>query len=70
MAGLPDTIQVTTGVLTIRCTGMEDLMHQLVVLAKIADVDFEGIRALVEGSVQRSPATATQTADHILGRSA
>jgi len=69
LAGLPDTIQITTGVLTIRCAGMEDLMRQLVVLAKITDVDFEGIRALVEGPVLRSPTMETRAADRTLGQS-
>ena len=33
-AGLPGTVQLTPGRLTIRCNNMEDLLRQLVLLAK------------------------------------
>lgn len=59
-AGLPDTIQLTAGLLTVRCTGMEDLLRQLVLLAKMADADYERLRALIEVPIpRRSPALWT-----------
>jgi hypothetical protein len=57
-AGLPGTIQLTEGLLTIRCNDMEDLLRQLVLLAKMADSDYEHLRGLIEATVpRRSPAS-------------
>jgi hypothetical protein len=70
-AGLPDTIQLTTGLLIIRCNGMQDLLRQLVLVAKMADSDYESLRALIEAPVpRRSPASETEAADRELGQSA
>ena len=57
--GLPATIQFTAGLLTIRCNDMEDLLRQLVLVAKITDKDFEGLRALIEAPVPRHHRTPT-----------
>jgi hypothetical protein len=70
-AGLPDTIQLTAGLLTIRCNSMEDLLRQLVLLAKMADSDYDGVRALIEAPVsRRSPVSETKMADRDLSQSA
>jgi hypothetical protein len=63
-AGLPNTIQLAAGLLTIRCNGIEDLLRQLVLLAKMADTDFAGLRLLIEAPApRRSPASETRTAN-------
>jgi len=70
-AGLPDTIQLTAGLLTIRCNSMQDLLRQLVLLAKMADSDYESLRGLIEAPVpRRSPASERQTVDRELSQSA
>jgi hypothetical protein len=70
-AGLPDTIQLTAGMLIIRCNGMEDLLRQLVLLAKMADSNYESLRALIETSFpRRSPVSETKTGDQGLSQSA
>jgi hypothetical protein len=63
-AGLPSTIQIAAGLLTIRCNGIENLLRQLVLLAKMADTDFTSLRALIEAPVpRRSSASETRTAN-------
>jgi hypothetical protein len=70
-AGLPGTIQLTDGLLTIRCNDMEDLLRQLVLLAKMADSDYEHLRALIEATVlRRSPASEATAGDSDSSRSA
>ena len=70
-AGLPGTIQLTAGFLTIRCNSMEDLLRQLVLLAKMVDSDYERLRALIETPApRRSPTSETEAADRELGQSA
>ena len=70
-AGLPDTIQLTAGLLTIRCDGMQDLLRQLVLLATMADSDYESVRALIEAPIlRRSPASESRNADRELSQSA
>ena len=62
-AGLPGTIELTAGLLTIHCDDIEDLLRQLVLLAKTADTDYERLGALIEASVpRRSPASETKAA--------
>lgn len=53
IAGLPDTIQLSPGRLTICCRDMEDLLRQLVLLAKATDCHYELLRQQVEDSVRR-----------------
>jgi hypothetical protein len=70
-AGLPDTIQLTAGLLTIRCNNMQDLLRQLVLLAKMADSDYESLRGLIEAPVpRRFPASERKAADRELSQSA
>ena len=70
-AGLPDTIQLTAGLLTIRCNSMQDLLRQLVLLAKTADSDYEHLRGLIEATVpRRSLASETTAGDRGSSRSA
>ena len=70
-AGLPATIQLTAGMLTIRCDGMEDLLRQLVLLAEMAHINYEDLRALIEAPVpRRSPVSETKTGDRGLSQSA
>ena len=70
-AGLPDTIQLTEGLLTIRCNDMEDLLRQLVLLAKMADSDYEHLRTLIEAPVpRRSPASEATAGDRDSSRTA
>jgi hypothetical protein len=67
-AGLPGTIQLTAGLLTIRCNSMEDLLRQLVLLAKMVDSDYERVRALIERAVpRRFPGAETEAAHRELG---
>ena len=53
IAGLPDTIQLSPGRLTICCRDMEDLLRQLVLLATATDRDYELLRQQVEAPVRR-----------------
>ena len=70
-AGLPGTIQLTAGLLTIHCDDIEDLLRQLVLLAKTADTDYERLRALIEAPVaRRSPASETKAASGKLSQPA
>ncbi|MBM3795953.1 MAG: hypothetical protein FJW31_18275 [Acidobacteria bacterium] len=60
LAGLPDTIEISPGVVTIRCTSAEDLLRQLVLLVNAADVDFEAMEAKLETAPpRRSPGRDT-----------
>jgi hypothetical protein len=69
--GLPGTIQLTAGLLIIRCNDMEDLLRQLVLLAKTADTDYESLRALIEAPVpRRSPASEAKAANRELSQPA
>lgn len=47
--GLPDTIDVSCGRVSIRCSDFQDLMQQLVLLAQTCDGDSEGLRLKIEG---------------------
>jgi hypothetical protein len=50
---------------------MEDLLRQLVLLAKTADTDYESLRALIEAPVpRRSPASETKAASRELSQPA
>jgi hypothetical protein len=70
-AGLPGTVQLTPGVLTIRCNDMEDLLRQLVLLARTVDTDYENLRALIEAPVsRRSPVSEVEGANQELSQSA
>ena len=55
IAGLPSTIQLTPGCLTIRCRGMEHLVEQLVLFAKALDTDYHALQLLVESTPPRKP---------------
>jgi hypothetical protein len=69
--GLPETIQLTAGMLIIRCADMIDLLRQLVLLAKTTDTDYEGLRALIEAPVsRRSPVSEVDVANRKLSRPA
>ena len=71
VVGLPGTVQLTPGMLTIRCNDMEDLLRQLVLLAKTADTDYESLRALIEAPVARlSPTSESESANRELSQSA
>jgi hypothetical protein len=50
---------------------MEDLLRQLVLLAKTADTDYESLRALIEAPVSRLSATSeSESANRELSQSA
>jgi hypothetical protein len=70
-AGLPGTIQITAGLLTIRCNDMEDLLRQLVLFAETVDTDYARLRELIEAPIpHRSPASETKAASPELNQSA
>jgi hypothetical protein len=61
----------TAGLLIIRCNDMEDLLRQLVLLAKTADTDYESLRALIEAPVpRRSPASEAKAVNRELSQPA
>ena len=69
--GLPGTIQLTPGLLIIHCNDMEDLLRQLVLLAKTADIDYESLRALIEAPIpRRSPVSEVEAVNRELSQSA
>ncbi|WP_433964433.1 hypothetical protein [Tunturiibacter gelidiferens] len=45
---LPDHIRIAPGELTIRASGMENLLESLVALAKVLENDFAGLQKLME----------------------
>jgi hypothetical protein len=48
---------------------MEDLLRQLVLLAKMVDSDYDSLRALIEApGPRRSPASETNSADRELSQ--
>jgi len=61
--GLPGAIQLTAGLLIIRCSDMEDLLRRLVLLATATG------RALIEAPVpRRSPASEAKAANRELSQ--
>jgi hypothetical protein len=69
-SGLPGAIQLIPGMLT-SCNDMEDLLRELVLLAKMADSDCESLSALIEAPVpSRSPPSELQAANRELGQAA
>ena len=60
-AGLPDSIQLAPGYLTIRCTSMEHLLKQLVLVAKALDADYEAVRYRIEGPIAKPPGRETRS---------
>jgi hypothetical protein len=57
-AGLPATIRLSPGLLSIRCADMPDLLRQLVLLAQAADRNYEDLRTRIELPIRRHPASA------------
>jgi hypothetical protein len=58
-AGLPATIQLSPGLLAIHCADMQDLLHQLALLAQAADQNYEDLRIRIEMPIRiRSAASA------------
>ena len=55
IAGLPETIQLAPGCLTIRCRDMEHLMKQLVLIANALDTDYEALQLRIESGPARKP---------------
>ena len=58
IAGLPATIRLSPGLLSIRCADMPDLLRQLVLLAQAADRNYEDLRTRIELPIRRHPASA------------
>jgi hypothetical protein len=56
IAGLPDTIELAPGSLTIHCRDMEHLVQQLVLVAKALDTNYEAMQLRVERAPARKPA--------------
>jgi hypothetical protein len=54
--GLPATIQLSPGLLSISCADMPDLLRQLVLLAQAADRNYEELRTRIELPIRRRPA--------------
>jgi len=54
VTGLPDSIQIHPGFLSISSVDMNDLMQQLMQLIKAIDNEYDAIRARVEASAQGS----------------
>jgi hypothetical protein len=55
IAGLPDTIQLAPGSLTIHCRDREHWVEQLVLLAKALDTEYEAMPLQVESTPARKP---------------
>jgi hypothetical protein len=66
--GLPNSISLTPGRVTIECHSMEHLLEQLVLLAKALDDNFEALRVRVE--VPRRPGSAEPGSTAINAQSA
>jgi hypothetical protein len=57
---LPETIQLSRGLLVIRCVDFEDLLRQLVLVAQAADTNYDDLRARIEAPPNRIPAQSVQ----------
>ena len=53
--GLPTTIQLAPGCVTIHCQDMPDLLQQLVQLAKALDNDYAAIQRSIAGEIPHRP---------------
>lgn len=64
--GLPETVRIEPGLVTIRCISAEDLLRQLVLLVHSADADLDALEAKLETAPRRrAPGSETTAASFI-----
>ncbi len=61
--GLPATIEIGPGLVTIQCAGAEDLLRQLVLLVHTADTAFDALDAGLTNQPRRAPGRASAPGD-------
>lgn len=59
---LPATIELQPGKVSIQCRNMEDLLEQLVLLAKVLDNDYDTMRHHIEQPIPRRPVASEKSA--------
>jgi hypothetical protein len=60
--GLPATIELQPGKVSIQCRNMEDLLEQLVLLVKVLDNDYDTMRHHIEPPIPRRPVASERGA--------
>jgi hypothetical protein len=55
IAGLPPSVNLGPGALSIACRSMDDLMQQLLMVIKAIDNDYDAVQKIVEHPVRKKP---------------